>query len=46
MQVMPSAGRMLAKKFDVAWNQKRLLTDPSYNAQLGAAELGNLAQRL
>ncbi|MGE3900155.1 MAG: transglycosylase SLT domain-containing protein [Variibacter sp.] len=43
MQVMPSTGRQLAKKFGVAWNQKRMLHDPAYNAQLGAAELGNLA---
>ncbi|MBN8955315.1 MAG: transglycosylase SLT domain-containing protein, partial [Rhizobiales bacterium] len=43
MQVMPSTGRQLAKKFGVAWNQKRMLHDPAYNAQLGAAELGDLA---
>jgi soluble lytic murein transglycosylase len=42
MQVMPSTGRQLAKKFGVAWNQKRMLHDPAYNAQLGAAELGDL----
>ncbi len=44
MQVMPGTGRLLAKKFGVAWNQQRMLTDPAYNAQLGAAELGDLAR--
>ena len=44
MQVMPGTGRQLAKKFGVAWNQPRMLTDPAYNAQLGSAELGDLAR--
>jgi soluble lytic murein transglycosylase len=44
MQVMPGTGRLLAKKFGVAWNQQRMLTDPAYNAQLGSAELGDLAR--
>jgi soluble lytic murein transglycosylase len=44
MQVMPGTGRQLAKKFGVAWNQQRMLTDPAYNAQLGSAELGDLAR--
>ena len=42
MQVTPDAGRYVAKKFNVAYDGKRLLSDPIYNVQLGAAELGDL----
>jgi soluble lytic murein transglycosylase len=40
MQVTPDAGRSVARKFKVAFDQKRLLHDTSYNLQMGAAELG------
>jgi soluble lytic murein transglycosylase len=42
MQVTPDAGRYVAKKFNVNFDVKRLLSDPVYNVQLGAAELGDL----
>jgi soluble lytic murein transglycosylase len=42
MQVTPPAGRYVAKKFNVTFDQKRLLTDMSYNVQMGAAELGDV----
>ncbi|MBI4274390.1 MAG: lytic transglycosylase domain-containing protein [Rhizobiales bacterium] len=42
MQVTPAAGRTIAKKFNVTFNQKRLLDDPVYNMQMGSAELGDL----
>ncbi len=42
MQVTPPAGRYVAKKFGVSFDQKRLLSDPVYNTQMGAAELGDL----
>jgi soluble lytic murein transglycosylase len=42
MQVTPPAGRHVAKKFNVAFDQKRLLSDQSYNVQLGSAELGEV----
>ena len=42
MQVTPEAARYVAKKFGVAFDEKRLLGDQSYNVQLGAAELGDL----
>jgi len=42
MQVTPEAGRYVAKKFNVSFDVKRLLSDPVYNVQLGAAELGDL----
>src|SRR4029077_15803008 len=44
MQVTPAAGRYIARKFGQSFNEKRLLTDPIYNVQFGAAELGDLAQ--
>jgi len=39
MQVTPEAGRYIAKKFNVGYDQKRLLHDNVYNMQIGAAEL-------
>jgi peptidoglycan lytic transglycosylase len=42
MQVTPDAGRFIAKKFNVAFDQRRLLDDPAYNAEIGTAELGNV----
>lgn len=42
MQVTPEAARYVAKKFGASYDEKRLLTDQSYNVQLGAAELGDL----
>jgi soluble lytic murein transglycosylase len=41
MQVTPDAGRDTAKRFGVAFDQRRLANDIVYNAQLGTAELGN-----
>jgi soluble lytic murein transglycosylase len=45
MQVTPDAGRYVAKKFNVKYDQKRLLNDNVYNVQLGAAELGDVLER-
>ena len=42
MQVTPAAGKYIAKKFNATYNEKRLLSDPVYNVQFGAAELGDL----
>jgi len=41
MQVTPDAGRDTAKKFNVTFDQRRLMDDVAYNAQLGTAELGS-----
>ena len=41
MQVTPAAGRDTAKRFNVPFDQHRLMSDTAYNAQLGTAELGN-----
>jgi soluble lytic murein transglycosylase len=40
MQVTPAAGRDTAKRFNVTFDQRRLINDVAYNAQLGTAELG------
>jgi soluble lytic murein transglycosylase len=42
MQVTAAAGHTVAKKFGAPFDPKRLLADPVYNMQLGAAELGDL----
>ena len=42
MQVTPEAGRQVAKITGVAYDERRLMTDQSYNVQFGAAELGEL----
>jgi soluble lytic murein transglycosylase len=44
MQVTPEAGRDTAKKFSVAYDWDRLVSDPVYNTQMGAAELAALLQ--
>jgi soluble lytic murein transglycosylase len=41
MQVTPDAGRYIAKKFNVAYDQSRLLNDTFYNMQIGTAQLGD-----
>jgi peptidoglycan lytic transglycosylase len=41
MQVTPAAGRDTAKRFNVSFEQHRLMADVAYNAQIGTAELGN-----
>jgi soluble lytic murein transglycosylase len=42
MQVTPAAGRYVTGKFHAPYDEKRLMSDQSYNVQLGAAELGDL----
>jgi soluble lytic murein transglycosylase len=42
MQMTPAAGRYVANKFGARYDEKRLLSDQTYNVQLGAAELGAL----
>jgi soluble lytic murein transglycosylase len=44
MQVTPDAGRYIAKKFNVGFDEKKLLSDPVYNVQMGAAELADLVK--
>ena len=42
MQVTPEAGRDTAKRVGVAYNWDRLVSDPVYNTQMGAAEVAAL----
>jgi soluble lytic murein transglycosylase len=42
MQVTPEAGRDTAKRFGVTYDWKKLVADPVYNTQMGAAELSAL----
>ena len=44
MQVTPEAGRDTAKRFGVAYDWNRLVSDPVYNTQMGAAEVADLLQ--
>jgi soluble lytic murein transglycosylase len=42
MQMIASTARRTASHMGVGFNERRLLDDPSFNAQLGAAHLGEL----
>jgi soluble lytic murein transglycosylase len=42
MQITPEAGRDTAKRFGVAYDWKRLVSDPVYNTEMGAAEISAL----
>jgi soluble lytic murein transglycosylase len=42
MQVTPQAGRDTAKRFGAVYDWKRLVSDPVYNMQMGAAEIAGL----
>jgi soluble lytic murein transglycosylase len=42
MQVTPAAARDTAQRFGVAYDWKRLVFDPVYNTQMGAAEISAL----
>ena len=42
MQVTPEAGRDTAKRFGITYDWNRLVSDPVYNTQIGAAEVAAL----
>jgi soluble lytic murein transglycosylase len=42
MQVTPEAGRDTAKRFGISYDWDRLVSDPAYNTQMGAAEVAAL----
>jgi len=42
MQVTPAAAQDTAKRYKATYNKARLLSDPVYNMQMGAAELAML----
>lgn len=45
MQVMPGTARDMARALGLEFSQTRVLNDPAYNAQLGAAYLAELMAR-
>lgn len=42
MQVTPATGRTIARRLGMKFDPKRLLKDPSYNVQLGSAQIAHL----
>lgn len=44
LQVLPATARHYARKYGVSYEPNRLLSDPAYNASLGAAMLGDLVE--
>lgn len=42
MQVMPAAGRTIARRLGIKFSLKRLRSDPAYNVQMGSAEIADL----
>ena len=42
MQMLPSTARRTAQRAGVPFDEQRLIQDPGFNAQLGAAHLGEL----
>jgi len=44
MQLMPATAKRTAKRFGVGFDLDRLVADPSYNAKLGSAHLGELME--
>jgi soluble lytic murein transglycosylase len=44
LQMLPSTAAKTAKNAGVAFDARRLTSDPAFNAQLGAAHLGELAR--
>jgi soluble lytic murein transglycosylase len=44
MQLMPATAKRTAQRFKVDFDLKRLVEDPSYNAKIGSAHLGELME--
>ncbi|MEN6543277.1 lytic transglycosylase domain-containing protein [Parvibaculum sp.] len=44
MQLMPGTAKLVAKQIKVPYSADRLTSDPSYNAMLGSAHLGDLIE--
>lgn len=44
MQLMPGTAKLISKQYKIKYNPKLLTADPSYNARLGAAHLGDLVK--
>ena len=46
MQVTPEAGNDTAKRFGIKYDWDRMVSDPVYNTQMGAAEISALLARI
>ncbi|PVE24391.1 lytic transglycosylase [Microvirga sp. KLBC 81] len=44
MQLMPATAKRTAQRFGLGFDLKRLVEDPSYNAKIGSAHLGELME--
>jgi soluble lytic murein transglycosylase len=44
MQITPTAGRYMARKFGFAYDEGRIRTDPVHNTQVGALQIADLMQ--
>ncbi len=44
MQLMPGTAKLISRQYKIKYNPKLLTADPSYNARLGAAHLGDLVE--
>jgi soluble lytic murein transglycosylase len=44
MQLMPATAKRTAKRFGLGFDTDKLTADPSYNAKIGSAHLGELMQ--
>jgi len=44
MQLMPATAKRTAQRFGMGFDLKRLVEDPSYNAKIGSAHLGELME--
>jgi peptidoglycan lytic transglycosylase len=44
MQLMPGTAKLISRQYKIKYNPKLLTADPSYNARLGAAHLGDLVK--
>ncbi|MET0529274.1 MAG: lytic transglycosylase domain-containing protein [Microvirga sp.] len=44
MQLMPATAKRTAQRFNVGFDLNRLVEDPSYNAKIGSAHLGELME--
>lgn len=44
MQLMPATAKRTAQRFGVGFDLQRLVEDPSYNAKIGSAHLGELME--
>jgi soluble lytic murein transglycosylase len=44
MQLMPGTAKLISRQYKIKYNPKALTADPSYNARLGAAHLGDLVK--